>query len=66
MRAILLTLLVVASLSVALPARAQITIDAHAPDFSKPELVSGAAGPNRTLYEFADRAAVVLFLLGND
>ena len=46
------------------PAPAQIMLGAHAPDFSKAELVGTTAGPQHTLYQHASQPVVVLFLLG--
>ena len=63
------TLLLLSALSVAAffarPTEAQISVGATAPNFTKQELTtSGPAGAFISLYDYTDKDAVVLFILG--
>ncbi len=63
-RFLLFPLLLAPLLAAAPPARAAIQIGQKGPNFTKNELVGSSAGPAVSLYDYADRRVIILFLLG--
>jgi hypothetical protein len=60
---ILLPLLLIAAFGVQ-PGEAQLNVGETAPDFTKQEITSGGPGGFISLYDYTDKDAVILFLLG--